>query len=233
MSKQKNISTNLEYAHQCEKEHDLTGARDFYGFAVTECLSLGVSAYPNKDQAVAIFSQYDLVNLLEKVAEINTLLLNEVATGKYSPSVIGGTYILIVFTQLCWLLRAYELGHVFLNFASIKGIQKTSTKFWAEFYRAINHFANKESYDPIALPLRGLEKYWAVYLPVISDVTNSRDAKASVAEMESSFDKRNKDKRIKDDIYEIEGTIWCLAKWDFRGESILLYASEIYGVNLS
>jgi hypothetical protein len=233
MTKLENIVAHLEDAHELEKENHIAGAQDGYRCAITESLSSGVTEYSTREEACKFFEQNRLVELLEKVVELNKFLLVEVAAGRYSTTIIGGTYELILFVQFCWLLRRHELSNVFLEFAALEGIQKTQTKFWAEFYRAICSLIKNEAYEPVNLSLKGLERYWVTYLFVISDITNKRDPGVSINEMKRSFEKRNRDKRLKDDIYEIEGTAWCPAKWDFRGESILLYASEQYGVKLS
>jgi hypothetical protein len=231
MIKSERIVANLEDAHELEKENNIAGAHCGYRFAITESLSIGVTEYSTREEACKFFEQNRLVELLEKIVELNKLLLVEVAAGKYSTNIIGGTYDFIVFVQLCWLLRQHELSNVFLEFAALEGIRNGKSKFWAEFYRATCSLVKKEAYEPVNLSLRGLERHWRIYLFVISDITNKRDPGVSINEMRSSFEKKNKDKRLKDDTFEIEGTGWCPAKWDFRGESILLYASEIYEVD--
>ena len=140
---------------------------------------------------------------------------------------------MIVFAHLCWLLSQYKLSESFLELAAHEDMQKGEGKFWPEYYRAITHLRERKAYSPVTLALRSLERYWVTYLYVISDITSGRDPSATIAEMRHSFKKKNEDKRIKDDLYEIEGTVLCPAKWDFRGESILTYANELYGMNLS
>ncbi len=89
----------------------------------------------------------------------------------------------------------------------------------------------KQPYEPKLGKLAGSQKYWAAYLPFISDITNGRDLTGSLEAMWQSFQKRQADKRITDDGGVIvEGSAKQPTHWDFRAEALKAYAAYKYGL---
>ena len=75
------------------------------------------------------------------------------------------------------------------------------------------------------LKLGGLEKHWIAYVHLIEAACNGDSLDPPLAEIDTLFARRNKDKRIID-WYQIEGSGVQPVKWDFRRHSLLNYINR-------
>jgi len=170
--------------------------------------------------------EHHVGNVLRRHQSTLQEIAREVESGRLPGSVIGGNYHDLVFAHLGWCLEEYPLGEWYVTFAQRAEVAELSTKFWREYARAMGALVAREQYHPIELKLRGQERYWMAYLNLIQAASNHQPLEAAKAEVEHTFIRRNADKRIRDDSYQIEGSAEHPVRWDFRYHSILKYVAR-------
>ena len=72
------------------------------------------------------------------------------------------------------------------------------------------------------LKAKGYERYLMPYLSLIADLSQNRDTKTVLAEVDQAFQARNRDKRLLD-WRTIDGDGKKPVQWDFRRETLLRY----------
>ena len=137
----------------------------------------------------------------------------------------------LTLSHLLWLLEERVFGEMLIEAVTKPPFtDQITSKLWAEYIRAFACLVRKQAYEPKVLKLKGIEKHWATYLPLISDLTNQRPGVESLKQVTESFDQMNRDKRIIVSGPQPEPNGQHPVKWDFRLEAIRWYAAQAYGV---
>ncbi|PQO47228.1 hypothetical protein [Blastopirellula marina] len=202
---------------------DLLGEQRSLSSLWLNYLAMAVVECGDVDEAQSWWATNVPGTLLERFAEVTRECVAQVDAGVVPASTIAGNYPHLVLTHLAWALGNFSLGEQFAEIAVRPDVLPLSTPFWREYARAIAALIAGSPYAVATLKLKGLEKYWHAYLPLIDAATNAQDLEAPLFEIDESFRRRNADKRIKQDQYEIEGSGGRPARWDFRRDGLVRY----------
>jgi hypothetical protein len=228
MNKAKSVEGALAAAEIWGKRGEPTWACRNYESAVVGYLSMAVSLYPDRHSGTNFLAKEGVPQLVTKVLGLYEEILSNIRAGKIPASVIGGNYGSSVLCHISWLLALWEEARAFVSISYTPEIRALGTPFWREYAGALQRLLDREEYTPPSgLRLRGLEVHWFAYLELISAITKGLDYTAVIAEARERFRKRNSDKRIRDDHFEIEGSGRAPVRWDFRLESILQAGSQL------
>lgn len=232
----KNIQAFVEMAERSAVQREAAGLgpEAFYFFADSLVLRLKDAA-TNYDlnSGIQLLCAEDTERVIGRLAGLYASLGDEIG----QPDIPGGmksigVVNLLTVSHVCWLIQKRELGESFIATAGQPVFTNPATRFWAEYTRALSCLINHEPYS-LSLPkISGIEKHWATYLALISDLTCQRDCSESLAAIISSFEKTNRDSRITLVTTTPEPLGRSPVLWDFRLESLRWYASEAYGVQI-
>jgi len=136
-----------------------------------------------------------------------------------------GSHACLALANAAWALGDRALGEREVGFTRHKAVISLSTKFWREYGRAMHGLVDQSPYTPHPMKLQGIERHWAAYLNVVSDITHDRDAQGSIAAARQAFFARNGDKRLGRDFSGFDGSGLDPVRFDFRLEGILRYAN--------
>ncbi len=150
----------------------------------------------------------------------------KVDAGEVPNSVIAGNYPHLVFAHLAWALGEIEIGETYAKVASRDDVLDLSTPFWREYSRAVGCLVECQPYAMSDFKSKGQEKYWLSYLRLIECATNHNDLEPTISEINDTFARRNADKTITDDAYEVEGSGLQPVRWDFRRDGLLSYIDQ-------
>jgi hypothetical protein len=213
----------------------------FEGFlkSANNHLTCGQDALASGDLSYAILSLVSAVTTGEAcrnaaVTFLQSCQLNKTLT-QYGnmlerlPQEELGIFVTVAVAHTASLLAKHDLAEYLVG-----RVQYPGRHFWNEYARAMQCLVSQQAYDPKLGTLKGSQKYWAAYLPFISDVTHGRDPSGSLEAMRLSFQKRQADKRITDDGgIIVEGSAKQPTHWDFRAEALKAYVSYKYGLTFS
>lgn len=211
------LSQALYYAKKHEAGGNIDSAQENISAAVLDLVSLAVMGCGSRDEGIAYMRSQGGLDLIAKCEEL---------TRRLPESEQVPIFILIGVAHVGSLLGRHDTAEYFVARAQYSG-----RHFWDEYARAIQCLVTKHSYEPHLGKLGGSQRYWAAYLPFISDITNGRDLAGSLLAMSQSFQKRQSDKRITDDGgLIVEGSAKQPTHWDFRADAIKAYATHKYGL---
>jgi hypothetical protein len=188
--------------------------------AIQHCLSIAVLAYPTEESGIGYLRAECKTSILDRAFELlRELHIDERASLADSPP--PGIHSLVLGVHAAWLLDSYKeakaIASICVNEDRLRFFQ--STPFWRDYAKGINAVAQRRPYMPRELKLSGYEKHWATYCVLMSDICSGNDPSTSIALVEESFARRNKDKRVIGDGLDGDGTF--PVKWDFRKHSLL------------
>lgn len=194
-------------------------------------LSIGLEKYTNPQELVLFLKKKEIEKLILEVSTKMPLVFQKSKTENFSVSWAGSRYEIFTDIQICWLLKDFTISKIFLDWLKNKDLFKNTPKepFLEEYSKGIVSFSEKTDYLPIInFKLKGLERYWANHLSLISKIISGEDFLLETLEIKKSFEKQNLDKRIKDDSLQIEGSFLHPIKIDFRTEALKSYSGFYY-----
>ncbi|OAI53769.1 hypothetical protein AYO47_04145 [Planctomyces sp. SCGC AG-212-M04] len=191
--------------------------------ALTNLLSVAAETFASTSEAAAWLVEHNVPALLRSHKDGLSKLIGFSETEGVPVSTWAGNYLHIVFAHLAWTLSDHSLGEWYVATAIRADNCSLSTPFWREYARALSALVHGEQYERKELKLRSLERYWVTYLSLIEAATQGVKLGIIIAEVREAFAKRNRDKRIRDDNYEVEGSAIHPVQWDFRLEGLLGY----------
>ena len=220
-----NVEIALEAARSWDQKGDANWARRNYASALLGYLRAAVQE-AHEAAAVELLRRHHVPELLATWAERDETLVAEVEAGRLPAAVLGGSYEPLVFHHMATLAGRPEIAAHAARTAARDDVKRLSTKFWAEYARAVAALTAGEAYEarPLA-KLRGLETYWAPYLDLVADLTHGRDPAATLVRVDDAFERRSRDRRLADDAHLIEGTGRDPVRWDFRRSALLAAGS--------
>jgi hypothetical protein len=226
MTALESIPSSLLIADDWHRKHQPTWESQCLSSALMGYLRIAVTERTEPDGAIAWLKEQNILDVLRRHQFTLQELAAEVESGRLPNSVIAGNYQKLVFAHLAWCLEEYRLGEFYVAFSKRPDVIELSTRFWSEYASGMGALVVGEPYRPLEIPLRGQERYWVAYLTLIQAASSQQPLDASRIEIEKLFIKRNADKRIKDDSYQIEGSASHRVQWDFRFHSILKYIAR-------
>jgi len=212
----------IEIGKDWEKKGDIIWMHRVYGDAPIDFLSATVGKCANASDAKQFLSQFSIRELLRKVSSIQDTLLVEVEAGHVSVDEFSGNYTMLTLSHLCCVLGELDLARRFASRASHPEVLSSSTPFWYDYARGYQCLWEGRPYKKGTFPsLRGLERYWLPYMDLMEAASVGRSVDEALSAIEQSFRKRNADKQIKDDSYQLDGSPYYPARWDFRRDGLL------------
>lgn len=227
LKRQEFISIYIQGANNWRDKGVLAREVNSLSSALLNYLAIAVLDYKDSETAQNWFlSDDNYLSILNRYCESLASLVTKVDNGEVASSVIAGNYPYLVFAHLAWSINQIEAGEFFAEVAYHNEVMKTSTPFWQEYSRGINHLIEEQAYIISDLRPKGQEQYWLSYLRLIECATNRQDIESVTFKANNAFTKRNKDKTITDDVYEIEGSGLRPVYWDFRLDGLLNYIKK-------
>jgi hypothetical protein len=204
------FAKSLEAARNSEARGHLAGAELYYANAIQDLVSAATSEKFSPQEGILFLKSQGISALFQKHEQ----LVRETAE----------TDELSIFTTVAVAHAASFLGEHGLAEYYVSGVQYQGRHFWNDYARAMQCLVTKQVYEPKLGRLAGYQKYWAVYLSFISDVTHGRELAPALDAMRDSFKNRNLDKRIvAGGAHLLEGSARQPVHWDFRGEALKAY----------
>jgi hypothetical protein len=219
------VSASLRIADDWHRKGQPTWENNCLRSALMGYLSIALTE-TGRELGMQWLKEHHVVDVLRRHQITLQEIAREVEGGRLPGSVIGGNYHDLVYAHLAWCLEEYQLGEWYVAFSQRAEVAELSTKFWREYARAMRALVAREQYHPIELKLRGQERYWMAHLNLIQAASANQPLEAAKAELENTFTRRNTDRRIRDDSYQIEGSADHPVRWDFRSHSILKYVAR-------
>lgn len=203
---------------ESQPELGLGSPEGLMGFAILSLISIAVMDFANKEEGIAFLKSHDAAALIQKYGKMIRSLPSDADLG---------IFVVIGVAHTSSMLDLHECAEYLVGRVQ----DPIGRHFWDEYARAMLCLVEKRPYEPKLGTLKGSQKYWAAYLPFISDITNGRDTSGSIESLRQSFLKRQTDKRITDDGGVIvEGSTKQPTHWDFRAEALKAYAAYKYGL---
>lgn len=172
----------------------------------------------------------EVVDVITFAIRLNEGMLAEVRAGSTPASAMGGTYHFVVFGHLALLAGHLQLARRFVALSTTPEARKTGTKFWNGYAGTLAKLLGLgEPEDAVPEKLRGGEKHWVTYVRWMESATSGDDPAVVLQELAESFARRNRDKRVQDDAYGVEGSGLQPVSWDFRLESLLKLGEVLKG----
>ena len=196
------------------------------GSLLMNILAIAVRDYSSAAEAADWLSSQNIRQHLTRYLDLSEALISDLQDNEIHASSIGGGYPNLSFSALAWAIEENDIGERFVRTLAHEEILKLTTPFWREYYRAVDSLIAGKTYKPAKLKTRGIETYWQAYLGLVECLTGNGDMSIAKATADRAFQKRNLDKRLKADAYEIEGSASEPARWDFRRDALISYATR-------
>ena len=137
----------------------------------------------------------------------------------------------ISLVHFSWLMGMHQEANIMAKICADESIWKfqPGTKFWNEYHRVVGNYIEGKTYVPNYPKPSGYERYWPPYLALMNAITEKKPIDGPLKEIDESFIKRNKDKRLTD--YGFDGDGNEPVKWDLRKVSILKTMGKIQSVS--
>jgi hypothetical protein len=220
------IVATLKTASDWESKGDWVWALRNYSLALMGMLSQAVEGSSNLTEGAGVLVSLDTGAQLTKYVDVISKARADVELRKSPWSVLDGAYKLLVFSHLSTILKNDLAATYLLELANAEGVLELAGKFWKGYARALLAFERHRPFARQAMKLAGQERYWVKYLDLMSNLSEGKDVQGSIAEVDEAFAARNRDKRIKDDNFRIEGSGLHPVRWDFRKDAILGLAAS-------
>jgi hypothetical protein len=211
----------LETARTWRQKGDVGWERNCVSDAVMDYVRVSLWRFDNAPDAIDYLRSRDVGCLVRRLETLNNALYRSFIESHGAPGAAVENDIDAV--HVAWLVDEWVPANSFLAVCADDFVRKVYpvTRFWAEYYRAVQSLASRVAYDPVMQKACGYERYLIPYLYLIADLTNSRDASTTRAKIVELFAKRNRDKRLRGKL--IDGDGHNPVRWDFRETSILKY----------
>ncbi|MBB6429534.1 hypothetical protein [Algisphaera agarilytica] len=227
MSKFKVIESSIANADSWERKGQPGWVCKCLSSALMNYLSVAVDECSDFEAGRQWLLEQNVDGVLSRYLVALTSVLSGVENGGTPESVLGGNYHHLVFAHLAWAIDRFDAADKLIQVANRAGVREISTPFWCEYSAAMNKLAKSSPYSKSGpMQCKDLESYWAIYLDLIEKMSKSESTTEALAKLDESFKKRNADKSIKDDHYEIEGSGQHPVQWDFRKETLNAFAKR-------
>jgi hypothetical protein len=216
------IGSTLKDADEARKKGDI--AKELHNLAdgLKSLLSNGVKGCATPDEAIEYANRWAIGDSFDRLCSLNEQIASVLRQGD-APQIAIVSDIELV--HLAWLTDNWDSADRLLVICIDRQVAKVfgpTTRFWKEYYRAIEHLATGQPYIAEVPKVKGYEQYGVPYLRLVEDLTHFRDPTAVREEVRASFEQRNRDKRLID--WEgMDGDGKNPVQWDFREFTILKY----------
>ena len=136
----------------------------------SECRSGDLTTRPD---AIDYLRSRDVGCLVRRLETLNNALYRSFIESHGAPGAAVENDIDAV--HVAWLVDEWVPANSFLAVCADDFVRKVYpvTRFWAEYYRAVQSLASRVAYDPVMQKACGYERYLIPYLYLIADLTNS------------------------------------------------------------
>jgi hypothetical protein len=212
------VDASLATADAFKAKGDLRWELTNVSSALDTLLTIAVGHRSTKAEGIDFLRGRGGVELLERYHALNSRLLAGFLAGTSQAAVAND----VTPVHVAWLLDREPLGDVMLTIVGDARVARhwPHTKFWDEYHRAMAALVGRDRYQPRPLKPKGYEKCWVPYLDLVAALTAGQDAAPELTACATSFERRNRDKRLTDWKMQ-DGDGRSPVKWDFRAPSIL------------
>ncbi len=187
-------------------------------------IAVALHRYGSAGEAAGWLQDQDVERYLAQHLALFESLVGDMRSGQVPASSLGGGYVQLALSAFAWSLGEADVGARYVALLSNDETLALMSPFWREYHRAVEALIARSAFKPAAIEPRGLETHWKAYIDLVACLAGERDASEALVAVDRAFAKRNTDKRLNSDAYEIEGSASNPARWDFRREGLLAYA---------
>jgi len=214
------LATTLSIARKHQQEGRKPAALTTFSDFLFGVVSHAVCTTSSADAGIALLHDLGVTSALREFAALNGWALAALQSGPVKSAVINDPTLVC----LAWFCGESECAAVMLEAIRSANVRRhfPLTGFWQEFATGLLCLADHEPYNAPTLKAKGYERYLMPYLSLIADLSQNRDTKTVLAEVDQAFQARNRDKRLLD-WRTIDGDGKKPVQWDFRRETLLRY----------
>ena len=196
--------------------------------ACVKLIRISVEEFSNPSEAKDYLRNFGLPNYLKRFICLNGEIYQRFKESPKHPQTEVTTDVSIV--HFLWLMGMFEEAETMIAISSDESVWKYYPvhRLWKDYHRMVFAFSNHEKYEPKPPKLNGYEKHWLPYIQLMERFTKSEDISDIVIEIDESFEKRNRDKRL-EDYPGFDGDGRAPVKWDLRKHTILECGARFYG----
>ena len=189
--------------------------------------NIAVTAYDNAEEAVSYLERHRFREFLSRYFELNHSFYLAFKSDPPGPVAVSTD---VSFVHFAWLMEMFDEATVAAAIVSDEALWQywPVRRIWADYHRMMDAFINAGHYEPNPPKPKGYEKHWLPYISLMYDFTKGQPTKESILQIDASFEKRNRDKRLADYSF-IDGDGRCPVHWDLRKYTILEFATKAYG----
>ena len=213
----------IEIASRKEKEGDLRRAHMAYEKILVHFMHLSFVECDDVEGVESWLSCHPLELVTDRFVTITEEVLSkpQLEWGRFFQ---GGNYLLVAFSHFFELLGQHSRARFFAQTAAQPVLY--STVFWGEYAQTLWALTQRQSYTPILGNLKPVEQYWASYVRLMQAAVRSEDFDIAVKEVDRQFELRNRDIKLHEDAYMLDGTGEFPVKFDFRKAGVLAAISS-------
>ena len=217
-SPQTALNIALEATRKWRGESNLAAENRSLSSVVTAALRLAVTDHADPPSGIATLHDLDCHEHLERMLDCNTRLCDSLLTGGRPTGAVSHN---ITATHVALLLGNSALARDLLQPSLDSRVLDhfPLTSFWRCYATALNGFVTQSVFVTPDINLKGYEKHWMPYVSLMAAIVNGADTADSIAIIDESFNKRNRDKRLTDwEMIDGDGNV--PVRWDFRKATI-------------
>lgn len=219
-----------EGAKKNEAAGQMTLAAFDFSMAIMTLLSIAVTTQPSKEEVLKCLEAQDIRGLLARYLTVVSANV-ERDDGVPVDSKVGSSYELSTFSHIGLLLGELEMTKRLVTLANLPEVKGATLPFWKKYSESLASFLKCEAIELPTLKLKGQQKYLWSYLRLMAALASQSGLDNALQEVEAQFQARQKDRSIKDDNWEIEGTGFAPSLFDFRKESLLeFHRNSFHGI---
>ena len=217
-SPQSALNIALEATRKWRGESNLAAENRSLSSVITAALRLAVTDHPDPPSGIATLHDLDCLEHLERMLDCNTRLCDSLLASGHPTGAVSHN---ITATHVALLLGNSDIARELLQPSLDSRVLNhfPLTPFWRCYATALNGFVTRSAFATPDITLKGYEKHWMPYISLMAAMVNGTDTSDSIAAIDESFNKRNRDKRLTD--WEmIDGDGSAPVRWDFRKATI-------------
>lgn len=195
--------------------------------ACSTLIRISVEEFSDISEAKEYLGNFGLPSYLKRFIQLNSEIYQKFKENPKNPQAEVTTNASMV--HFLWLMGMYEEAEVMITISADESVWKyyPVNRLWKDYHRMLFAFINHELYEPNPPKLQGYEKHWFPYIQLMDRFTKSEDISAVVKEIDESFAKRNRDKRL-EDYPSFDGDGRAPVNWDLRKHTILDFGARSY-----
>lgn len=189
---------------------------------------ISVEEFSDIYEAKEYLCSFGLPSYLNRFIQLNSDIYQRFKESPKHPETEVTTDVSVV--HFLWLMGMYKEAETMIAISSDESVWKYYPvhRIWKDYHRMLFAFSSHELYEPKPPKLKGYEKHWFPYIQLMERFTKSEDISDIIIEIDESFEKRNRDKRL-EDYPSFDGDGRAPVKWDLRKHTILEYGAKSYG----